>query len=41
MLNWNTPAIDFYNSLGAAPMSDWTTMPLSGTALAKVAAKPL
>ena len=41
VLNWNTPAIDFYNSLGAAPMSEWTTMRLSGDALAKVAAKPL
>jgi GNAT superfamily N-acetyltransferase len=23
-LNWNKPAIDFYHSMGAFPMSDWT-----------------
>ena len=33
VLNWNTPAIDFYNSVGALPMSEWTTMRLSGDAL--------
>ncbi len=36
VLNWNTPAIDFYNSLGATPMSEWTTMRLSGDALAQL-----
>jgi GNAT superfamily N-acetyltransferase len=34
VLNWNTPAIDFYRSLGAEPLSEWTTMRLSGEALA-------
>jgi GNAT superfamily N-acetyltransferase len=34
VLNWNTPAIDFYRSLGAEPLSEWTTMRLSGDALA-------
>lgn len=24
VLDWNTPAIDFYKSLGAVPMKDWT-----------------
>src|SRR5207237_3707223 len=24
VLDWNTPAIDFYKSLGAVPMHDWT-----------------
>jgi GNAT superfamily N-acetyltransferase len=24
VLNWNKPAIDFYESLGATPMSEWT-----------------
>ncbi len=38
VLNWNTPAIDFYQSVGAEPMSDWTTMRLSGDALASLAA---
>lgn len=34
VLNWNQLAIDFYNSIGAQPMSEWTTMRLSGDALA-------
>lgn len=34
VLNWNTPAIDFYRSLGAEPLSEWTTMRLAGEALA-------
>jgi GNAT superfamily N-acetyltransferase len=37
VLNWNTPAIDFYRTLGAVPLSDWTTMRLSGEALKAVA----
>lgn len=28
-LNWNTPAIDFYISLGAKPMNEWTTFRLT------------
>ncbi|MGB1097307.1 MAG: GNAT family N-acetyltransferase, partial [Acholeplasmataceae bacterium] len=24
-LNWNQPSIDFYLSLGAKPLDDWTT----------------
>ncbi len=39
VLNWNTPAIDFYNSLGAQPMSEWTTMRVSGEALSALAAQ--
>jgi GNAT superfamily N-acetyltransferase len=38
VLDWNTPAIDFYHSLGALPMSEWTTMRVSGPALAQLAA---
>jgi GNAT superfamily N-acetyltransferase len=38
VLNWNTPAIDFYSSLGAAPLSEWTIMRVSGDALPAVAA---
>jgi GNAT superfamily N-acetyltransferase len=34
VLNWNTPAIDFYRSLGAEPLSEWTTMRVSEEALA-------
>ncbi|MEN9246025.1 MAG: GNAT family N-acetyltransferase [Thermostichales cyanobacterium BF4_bins_65] len=33
VLNWNQPAIDFYRSLGAIPMADWTTYRLTETAL--------
>jgi len=33
VLDWNTPAVDFYHSFGATPMSEWTTMRLSGEAL--------
>ncbi len=32
-LDWNRGAIDFYRSLGAEPMSDWTVYRLSGEAL--------
>ena len=33
VLDWNTPAIDFYKRLGAVAMSDWTTFRLAGPAL--------
>lgn len=33
VLDWNTPAIDFYKSLGAVPMDEWTTFRLTGDAL--------
>ena len=39
VLDWNTPAIDFYNSLGATPMSEWTIMRVSDDALIAVAAE--
>ena len=32
-LNWNKPSIDFYLSLGATPMDDWTTYRLEGKTL--------
>ena len=34
-LDWNQPSIDFYLSLGAQPMSDWTLYRLTGDALAQ------
>ena len=34
VLDWNAPSIAFYESLGAGPMSDWTTYRLTGDALA-------
>lgn len=36
-LNWNEPAIEFYQSFGAQPLSDWTTFRLSGERLAAAA----
>ena len=36
-LDWNTPSIEFYNSLGAKPINGWTTYRLSGRALADLA----
>lgn len=33
VLDWNTPAIEFYRSVGAIPMSEWTTMRVTGDAL--------
>ncbi|MBR0072736.1 MAG: GNAT family N-acetyltransferase [Bacteroidales bacterium] len=32
-LDWNSPSIDFYLSIGAKPMSDWTIYRLTETAL--------
>lgn len=37
VLDWNTPAIDFYRSLGAKPMDEWTVQRLTGDALRKLA----
>lgn len=39
VLDWNTPAIDFYLSLGARPMSEWTIMRVAGDALPSLAAQ--
>lgn len=38
-LDWNQPSIDFYLSLGAVPMEEWTVYRLSGDTLAQMAAK--
>lgn len=32
-LNWNQPSIDFYLSLGAEPMKDWTVYRIAGETL--------
>ncbi|MGH9325461.1 MAG: GNAT family N-acetyltransferase [Terriglobia bacterium] len=37
VLDWNTPAIEFYRSLGAQAMKEWLTMRVSGDALEKLA----
>lgn len=36
-LDWNRPSIDFYLSLGAEPMCDWTTYRIAGDTLKKLA----
>ena len=38
-LDWNQPSIDFYLSLGATPMNEWTTYRLSGDALYRYGSK--
>jgi len=38
VLDWNTPAIDFYEALGAKRLGEWITMRVSGEELARLAA---
>jgi GNAT superfamily N-acetyltransferase len=37
VLDWNTPSIGFYESLGARALTDWTTFRLTGDALTDLA----
>ncbi len=39
VLDWNTPAIDFYRSIGAEPMDEWTVQRVTGDALTDLAAQ--
>lgn len=39
VLDWNTPAIAFYESLGARVEKEWLTMRLTGDALQRLAAQ--
>lgn len=36
VLDWNTRAIEFYRSLGAVPMHDWTVQRVTGAALERL-----
>ena len=36
VLDWNTPAIEFYKSLDAVPMDEWTVFRVTGNALKKL-----
>ena len=35
-LDWNKPGIDFYLSMGAVPMNDWTVYRIAGDTLQKL-----
>ena len=39
VLDWNAPAIEFYQSLGARVMKEWLTMRVSGDDLASLAGR--
>ncbi len=39
VLDWNTPSIEFYKSLGAEPMDDWTVFRITGDTLLKMGEK--
>ena len=39
VLDWNEPSIQFYRSIGAAPMDGWTVQRLDGEELASFAAE--
>ena len=38
VLNWNAPAIAFYETFGAKPMNEWTVFRLAGETLQRAAA---
>jgi GNAT superfamily N-acetyltransferase len=40
VLDWNTPSIEFYRSLGATPLDEWTAYRLTGAALDRLATEP-
>lgn len=37
VLDWNKPSIDFYKSIGAIPMDEWTVFRVTGSALSQLA----
>jgi GNAT superfamily N-acetyltransferase len=37
VLNWNKPAIEFYDKLGAKPMDEWTVYRLTGDEISRLA----
>ena len=39
VLDWNEPAIEFYKSVGARPMEDWTVYRVAGDELEKLASR--
>ncbi|MEJ2174620.1 MAG: GNAT family N-acetyltransferase [bacterium] len=41
VLDWNTPARNFYRTLGARPLDDWIGQRMTGEAIARLAAQRL
>jgi GNAT superfamily N-acetyltransferase len=41
VLDWNQPSIEFYRSIGAVGMSDWTVQRVTGGALDKLASQKM
>jgi GNAT superfamily N-acetyltransferase len=41
VLNWNEPAIQFYKSIGAKPMDEWTVYRVTGEAMVKLAGEEI
>jgi len=41
VLDWSEPSLEFYRSIGAVPMNDWTVQRVTGDALAKLAAEKM
>lgn len=39
VLDWNAPAIDFYRSINAVPMDEWTVYRLTGDSLGRLASE--
>ncbi|MBN8813522.1 MULTISPECIES: GNAT family N-acetyltransferase [Sphingomonas] len=39
VLDWNTPAIDFYRAMGAQAMEEWTVQRVTGDALVALAGR--
>jgi len=39
VLDWNTPAVEFYRAMGARAMDEWTVQRVSGEALARLAGR--
>lgn len=41
VLDWNTPAIDFYRAMGAEFLDEWRNVRVTGEALARLAGAPI
>lgn len=41
VLDWNQPSLEFYRSIGAVPMDEWTVQRMTGAQVTALAALPL